>query len=124
MTSLLAIKHFLQSKLTWILGSVVIIGLLLALTYYSGKKDGRKDVIIEQQEREIKAQKKIKKADSQAADRRLQDYQYDEEQQREIEDAVRNAKGPDDLRARRGCVILRQQGRDTTIIPACSGFED
>lgn len=53
------------------------------------------------------------------ADERVEDAVKAEKQQREIEDAVANSTGPDDVRARRGCVILRQQGRDTAAIPAC-----
>ncbi len=53
------------------------------------------------------------------ADVRTEDAVRAEKQQREIEDAVANSTGPDDVRARRGCVILRQQGRDTSQLPAC-----
>lgn len=53
------------------------------------------------------------------SDMRVEDAVRAEKQQQEIEDAVANSTGPDDLRARRGCVILRQQGRDTSKIAAC-----
>lgn len=119
--SLLTVKHFLQSKWTWLAAGVVILVLLLSLSYCTGRSDGRKDEVIGQQEREIEVQGQIGEANDGAADQRLRDYQYGAEQQREIEDAVRNAKGPDDVRAQRGCVILRQQGRDTSRIPACNG---
>lgn len=58
-------------------------------------------------------------ANEKASDTRVEDAVRAERQQREIEDAVANSTGPDDVRARRGCVILRQQGRDTSRIPAC-----
>lgn len=121
MNSLLAIKHFLKSRWTWVAAGVVILLILLSLAYCTGRSDGKKDEVIGQQQREIETQDKVGKANEGAADRRLSDYQYSAEQQKEIEDAVRNAKGPDDVRAQRGCVILRQQGRDTSRIPACNG---
>lgn len=121
MPSWIAIKGFLSSKWPWLGAGVVIIGILLLLSYCTGRSDGKKDEVIGQQQREIETQGKVGKANEGAADRRLSDYQYGAEQQKEIEDAVRNAKGPDDVRAQRGCVILRQQGRDTSRIPACNG---
>jgi hypothetical protein len=122
MNSLLAIKHFLKSRWTWVAAGVVILLILLSLAYCTGRSDGKKDEVIDQQSREIKTQGKVNDANEGAADRRVRDSRYTAEQQREIEDAVRNAKGPDDVRAQRGCVILRQQGRDTNSIPACRGF--
>lgn len=121
--SLLTVKHFLQSKWTWLAAGVVIMALLLTLSYCTGKEDGSKDEVIKQQDREIEVQGQVSGANDTASDQRLRDYQYGAEQQREIEDAVRNAKGPDDVRAQRGCVILRQQGRDTSRIPACNGSQ-
>lgn len=121
--SLLTVKHFLQSKWTWLVAGVVIMALLLTLSYCTGKEDGSKDEVIKQQDREIEVQGQVSGANDTASDQRLRDYQYGAEQQREIEDAVRNAKGPDDVRAQRGCVILRQQGRDTSRIPACNGSQ-
>ena len=118
----LAVKKFVSSKWPWMAAGVVIIGILLLLSYCTGRSDGRKDGIVDSQGREKKFRGKVGEANEGAADRRVRDSQYTAEQQREIEDAVRNAKGPDDVRAQRGCVILRQQGRDTSRIPACSGF--
>lgn len=121
MPSLIAIRTFLSSKWPWLAAGVVILGALLLLSYCTGRSDGKKDEVIGQQQREIETQDKVSGANDKAADERLKDYQYGAAQQREIEDAVRNAKGPDDVRAQRGCVILRQQGRDTSRIPACNG---
>ena len=121
MPSWIAIKGFLSSKWPWLAAGVVIIAALLLLSYCTGRSDGKKDGVIGQQEREIETLDKVGKANDSANQRRMEDYQYGVEQQREIEDAVRNAKGPDDVRAQRGCVILRQQGRDTSRIPACNG---
>lgn len=120
----LTIKTFLKSKLTWIAAGVVILALLLTLSYCTGRSDGSKDEVIKQQDREIEVQGQVSGANDTASDQRLRDYQYGAQQQQEIEDAVRNSKGPDDVRAQRGCVILRQQGRDTSRIPACNGSQE
>ena len=121
MPSWIAVKTFFSQKWTWLAAGVVIIAALLLLSYCTGRSDGKKDEVIGQQEREIETLDKVGKANDSANQRRIDDYTYGAEQQREIEDAVRNAKGPDDVRAQRGCVILRQQGRDTNSIPACNG---
>lgn len=68
---------------------------------------------------QIKAISEDLDANANIADIRVEDAVRAEQQQREIEDAVKNSTGPDDLRALRGCVILRQQGRDTSKIAAC-----
>lgn len=121
MPSWIAIKTFLSSKWPYIAGGVVIIGALLLLAYCTGRTDGKSGEIIKQQDREIQDQRETGKANDKAADARVDDAVKLQQQQREIEDAVRNAQGPDDVRAQRGCVILRQQGRDTSSIPACRG---
>lgn len=123
MPSMIAIKEFLSSKWPYIAATVVIIGLCLLLAYCTGRSDGKKDEIIGQQKREIDVQQKVGDANENAADARVNDATKLQRQQQEIEDAVRNATGPDDVRAQRGCVILRQQGRDTTRIPACNGSQ-
>lgn len=123
MPSMIAIKAFLSSKWPYIAGGVVILGLVLLLAYCTGRSDGKKDEVIGQQKREIEVQTKVGNANENAAGARVEDATRLQRQQQEIEDAVRNAKGPDDVRAQRGCVILRQQGRDTNQIPACNGSQ-
>lgn len=119
MPSWIAVKTFFSQKWTWVAAGVVILLAILLLAYCSGRSDGKKDEIIGQQKKEIDLQTKVGNANDKAADSRVSDAIKLQQQQQEIEDAVRNAKGPDDVRAQRGCVILRQQGRDTSSIPAC-----
>lgn len=121
MPSWIAVKGFLSSKWPWLAAGVVIIGVLLLLSYCTGRTDGKNSEIIGQQKEQIELQEKVGEANEKAAGSRVNDATKLQQQQQEIEDAVRNAKGPDDVRAQRGCVILRQQGRDTTQIPACRG---
>lgn len=120
--SLAAIKSFFNSKWALPLATVVIASLLLLTTYCAGRSDGKREEVSNQLERKIEGQKKVGAANENASASRLNDITKLQRQQQEIEDAVRDAKGPDDVRAQRGCVILRQQGRDTSSIPACSGF--
>ena len=119
MPSLIAIRYFISKKWAWLLTGVVMVVALLLLSYCTGRSDGKRGEVIGQQEREIETLDKVGKANEKAAEQRVNDSEYGAAQQKEIEDAVRNAKGPDDVRAQRGCVILRQQGRDTSRIPAC-----
>lgn len=119
MPSWIAVKGFLSTKWPWIAAGVVILSALLLLSYCTGRFDGKKDEVIGQQQREIDVQTKVGDANEKAAGSRVNDATKLQRQQQEIEDAVRNASGPDDVRAKRGCVILRQQGRDTSAIPAC-----
>lgn len=121
MPSLIAIRAFLSSRWPLIVGIVVIIGACLLLAYCTGRSDGKKNEVISQQKREIEVQQKVGTANENSASKRLDDITKLQQQQREIEDAVRNASSPDDMRAKRGCVILRQQGQDTSAIPACRG---
>lgn len=101
------------------IAAVVVIIACLTVAYCTGRSAGKSGEVIKAQDREIKVQTKVNDANENAAGTRVEDATKLQQQQQEIEDAVRNAKGPDDVRAKRGCVILRQQGRDTSAIPAC-----
>lgn len=119
MPSFIAIQAFLRSKWPWLAAGVVMLGAILLLAYCTGRSDGKSGEVIKAQDRQIEVQAKVGEANENAAGTRVDDATRLQAQQQEIEDAVRNAKGPDDVRAKRGCVILRQQGRDTSAIPAC-----
>ncbi len=123
MPSMIALKAFFSSKWPYLAAGVVIIGVLLLLAYCTGRTDGKSGEVIKQQDRQIKVQEEVGGANEKAAGARVDDATRLQRQQQEIEDAVRNSTGPDDVRAQRGCVILRQQGRDTSRIPACNGSQ-
>jgi len=120
MPSWFALGRFLNTKWPYIAAGVVILGLVLLLTYCTGRSDGKKDEVIGQQRREIDVKTRVGKANEDASQTRLEDATQLQLQQQEIEDAIRNAKNPDDVRIKRGCVILQQQGRDVSTIPACN----
>lgn len=104
-----------------VLGFVISLGLILLLAYCQGRDDGRSGEVIEQQKREIEVQQDLGEAAAASAEARVRDAVRAEQQKKELQDALEATSDPDRQRALRGCVILRQQGRDTSGIPACSG---
>jgi len=70
----------------------------------------------------VRVLKQEQKADTQAADQRVSDTQTIQQQREELRHEAEQASNPTDLRRRRGCAILRQQGRDTASIAACRGL--
>ncbi len=119
-----AIRGFIATnKLAVYAGLALVLALLLLTTYCQGRTDGKTGEVVGQQKREIKTQEKVGAANTSAADTRVNDAVRSEQQQKELNDALEATSDPDRQRALRGCVILRQQGRDTSRIPACSGPE-
>lgn len=101
-------------------GGIIVAALLIGLVVYMlGRSDGK----TARAEAQIELQAEIKQADQRAADTRVGDAVRMEQQRKELDDAFKAANGPDDRRALRGCVVMRQQGRDTTGIPGCQRFE-
>ena len=101
------------------LAAALLIVVLLSLVYCTGRKDGKSGEVIEQQEREIETQAELGKANDGAAETRVEDAVEAVKQEKELNDAIKATQNPDRQRALRGCVIMRQQGRDTSGIPAC-----
>lgn len=114
-----AITAFLKKWWPAIAGAALLAA-LLTLAYCNGKSAGKSGEIVKQQKREIETQQDLGKANGNAADARVKDAVKSERQQQELNDALKATHDPDRQRALRGCVILRQQGRDTSHIPACS----
>lgn len=109
----------LGAKLIFFLGLLIVLGSILTLAYCQGRSDGKAGEVIAQQKREIEVQRKLGGANTKAADARVRDATKAAQQGRELSDALKATQDPDRQRALRGCAILRQQGRDTTGIPAC-----
>lgn len=105
-------------------GGIIVGALLIGLTVYMlGRSDGKTGEIAKRQAAQIELQADIRKADQRAADTRTGDAVRLEQHRKELDDAFKDANGPDDRRARRGCVIVRQQGRNPADVPGCSRFE-
>ena len=101
------------------IGVALLVVLLLTLAYCKGQSAGKSSEIIKQQDREIQVQKDLGKANENAADKRLSDLERARIQERELNNALQDTSDPDRQRALRGCIILRQQGRDVSNLPAC-----
>jgi hypothetical protein len=109
MLTLVGILAFIRSN-RWIvfgIAGVALLTALLTLAYCAGGSGVRH---ADDQET-IQLQTHVIAADGNAADARVADTVQIQNQQREIEDAVQNTSSVDDARRKRGCVILRQQGR-------------
>lgn len=109
------------AKAVFYSGLAIMLVVILTLAYCSGRQDGKTGEVVKQQEREIEVQRDVGDANTKSADQRVEDAVKAEKQQKELADALKATTDPDRQRALRGCVILRQQGRDTSRIPACSG---
>lgn len=96
---------------------VLAIGLGLYLT---GRSDGKQGEVVGQLEREVKVQGQVGQANEGSANRQAQDEVRTALNQKELQDALEASTDPDRRRALRGCVVMRQQGRDTSHLAACS----
>lgn len=95
------------------------IGVALALGLFLAYCAGGKGEVVKQQSRTIDTLQKVGKANEKAADTRVKDEVRIEQQKQELNNALKDATSPDDLRRRRGCAVLQQQGRDVSAISAC-----
>lgn len=107
------------SKYGLYIGLGLLVFAALALTYCSGSRAGKSGEVVKSQARTIETQKQVGAANENAAGTRVLDATKAAQQERELKDALDASNNPDRQRVLRGCLILRQQGRDTTNIPAC-----
>lgn len=110
------------AKIAFFGGIAALLSLFLLLAYCSGRTDGKTGEVVKQQEREIETQRDLGKANESAAGTRVEATVRAAKQQKELTDALQTTNDPDRRRALRGCVILRQQGRNLEDVPACRGF--
>lgn len=96
-----------------------LFGTFLLLVYCEGQSAGRQSEIVEQQNREIEVQRDLNRANENAAGLRVEQASSAARQEKELTDALKATDDPDRRRVLRGCIIMRQQGRDTSNIPAC-----
>lgn len=92
----------------------------LALAYCTGRRDEDAENTAELQEIEIEILNDMIDATDNAANTRAEDTMRIALEEKELQDALNTEADPDKRRALRGCIILRQQGGDTSDIPACS----
>lgn len=108
------------AKLTLVGGVLVLIGLAVLLSYCVGRGDGKAGEVVKQQDREIEILNDLIEASDNAEDARAADTDRIMLEEKELTDALKNTSDPDVRRALRGCVVMRQQGRDTRSIPTCT----
>lgn len=102
------------------LGAALLVVLVLALAYCSGRRDGKLASEVEQARIEREVLERGSSAAEKASEARVRDAVRVTEQRKELEDASRDcdeASGECDVK--RGCTILRQQAFDTSDIAAC-----
>lgn len=91
---------------------------VLGLTYCQGKSAGKSGEVVKQQERTIETQRELGSANENAADARVSDATRAAQEERELKDALEATSDPTRQRILRGCLILRQQGRNGEDLPA------
>lgn len=113
-------KTFLEGQRLYLgIGLVLLIVAVLGLTYCSGTKAGKNAEVVKSQARTIDTERKVGAANENAAAARVNDATKAAQREGELRDALAATDDPDKQRVLRGCIIMRQQGRDTTDIPAC-----
>ena len=113
-----AARAFLGKWWPVILAGVVITA-AITIIYLRGYSAGKTGEIVKAVQRENEVQIKINDANENAAQARVEAATALQNQSQELQDVQSEAGSVDALRIKRGCVILRQQGRDISKIPAC-----
>lgn len=94
--------------------------LILSLAFCQGKRAGEQGEVIDQQERELDFKAAEGGAKTAASDKRVTDEVRVAMELKELTDALETETDPYARRVLRGCIVMRQQGRDTGVIPGCS----
>lgn len=100
------------------LAIVAVVVAVLLLTYCQGQSAGKSGEVVKQQERTIQVQQEVGSANENAADARVSDATKAAQEERELKDALEATSDPTRQRILRGCIILRQQGRNGEDLPA------
>lgn len=103
------------------IGLAFLVAAVLGLAYCQGQKSGKSGEVVKEQGRTIQTQQEVGSANENAAGARVADATKAVHQEKELSDALHATNDPTRQRVLRGCLIMRQQGRDTKNIPACSG---
>lgn len=114
------VKAFLAAnKLAIYAGLALLLGVVLLLAYCQGRSDGKTGEVVHEQAREIQVQNQLGAAAAGASETRVADAVRSAHQEQELTNALNASTDPDRRRQLRGCVVMQQQGRDTSGIPAC-----
>jgi len=110
------------AKLIFVGGIIAILLLIVGGIYLAGHSAGKSGEVVKEQGRTIEVLNQVGAANENASAARVDDARRQEQQKQELNDAIKAATSPDDLRRRRGCAIMRQQGRDTSRLSECAGY--
>lgn len=91
---------------------------ILTLAYCKGQSAGKSGEVVHEQARTIQTQQEVGSANENASTARVADSTKAVQQERELKDALASTNDPNRQRVLRGCIIMRQQGRDTKDLPA------
>lgn len=101
------------------IGIVLLVIAVLTTAYCEGHKAGKSGEVVHEQARTIQVQREVGGANENAAGARVADATKAAQQEKELTDALHSSNDPSRQRVLRGCLIMRQQHRDTKNIPAC-----
>jgi hypothetical protein len=106
------------AKVAFFGGIVLLLAIIVGGFAIYERHVGATGEVVKEQGRTIDTLNKVGDANANASAARVEDTLKGETQKTEITNAERAATSPDDLRRRRGCVILRQQGRSAAASAA------
>lgn len=108
-----------RDNLKFLIASVI--GLLLLFVAFSlGHIMGKKSAAMQLAKANVEALATASASAEVIAEQRVDDAELILRQEQELKDVQQGCASDADCRVRRGCVILRQQGSDTSGIPACN----
>jgi len=97
----------------------VVIAAGVTIIYFRGFDAGKTGEVVKAVQREAEVQVRINDANENASAARVEAATALQGQAQELQDAEKETDSLDAVRVKRGCVVLRQQGRDVSKIPAC-----
>lgn len=98
-------------------GIALMLTIAIGLFIWHERSIGAAGVIAKDQAATIQVQDQNAKAQDNAAAARVDATKREAQQQQELDNAIDNSQSPDDRRRARGCVVLKQQGVDTSRLP-------
>jgi hypothetical protein len=105
----------------------IYLGLAAACRRYArarllpGSIAGKSGEVVKEQKRTIQTQQEVGAANENASTARVADATKAVQQERELKDALNASNDPNRQRVLRGCLIMRQQGRNPKDLPAACG---
>jgi F0F1-type ATP synthase membrane subunit c/vacuolar-type H+-ATPase subunit K len=112
---------FLTSKVGIYLGIALLVAAVLGLAYCKGQSAGKSGEVVKEQKRTIQTQQEVGAANENASTARVADATKAVQQERELKDALNASNDPSRQRVLRGCLIMRQQGRNPKDLPVACG---